>query len=121
MTDQRNDPPPSDMQALALDMITIWQSELSALAGDQELQEYWLQWLALWAQSAERVARWLPSGTHDGASGEAGSAAPPRSEAPLAASDARDAAIEHLEQRIAELERRLAAGPSLGGDAAAAA
>ena len=53
----RSDPPPSDpageaLQELARDWITLWQSELAALAVDREAQETWHVLLSLWAGAA---------------------------------------------------------------------
>jgi uncharacterized protein YceH (UPF0502 family) len=105
-----------DPQAEARDWITIWQSELAALATDRELAEGWVRLVTLWAEAAERATRLLP-GAHD-PHGPAGPAAPPRPAAAVAALDARDATIERLAERVAELERRLAelaAGTGGGG------
>jgi hypothetical protein len=109
-------------QAQVTDWITICQSELACLATDREAQETWVRLVDLWAQTAERAARLLPAhllptplpptmplATHDRAHGPAGPAAPPGPPPPVAAPDARDATIHRLAERIAELERRLAA------------
>ena len=49
----RRDPPaPPDLAALARDWITLWQSELAALAADREAQEMSEAVLALWAGMA---------------------------------------------------------------------
>ncbi len=53
----RSDPPPGDpagedLQGLARDWITLWQSELAALAVDREAQETWHVLLSLWAGAA---------------------------------------------------------------------
>jgi uncharacterized protein YceH (UPF0502 family) len=110
MAEGKGGQPPPDLQAMARDWITIWQSELSALATDRELQDSWVRMVTLWAETAERASRLLPPGWHDGADRRTGSSPPARSATPVAAPDDRDAAIQRLEQRIAELERRLAAG-----------
>ena len=39
-------------EAGAADWITLWQSELAALAADREAQETWQAMLALWAGAA---------------------------------------------------------------------
>jgi len=102
---------PPDPQALARDWITIWQSELAALATDREMQEAWLRWVGLWADAANAAARLLPGpAAGEPAAGRAGTVAAARAAAALAASDPRDAAIERLAARVAELERRLAGG-----------
>ena len=41
-----------DLEALARDWITLWQSELAAIATDREAQESWQAILALWAGAA---------------------------------------------------------------------
>jgi hypothetical protein len=101
-----------DLSELARDWITLWQSELSAMAADREMREAWQTTLALWAglvSSALRAAsvssapRAAPR--HESASGTADAA---RAEAPAAAPDARDAEIEHLARHVAALEARLA-------------
>jgi hypothetical protein len=121
-----NAPPPNekargetvlnDPQAMARDWITIWQSELAALATDRELQEHWVRLVAMWADAASLAARFLPGGDdvscQFGGPTGAGSAAAAGTAAAVAAPDARDAAIQRLAERVEELERRLA---QLGG------
>jgi hypothetical protein len=108
----------ADFQAVTADWITIWQSELAAMATDRETHEAWVRFVALWARAAGAAARFLPQAPApraDGPGGYAGSAAPPGAAAAMAAPDARDAAIQHLADRVDELERRikaLTAGPS---------
>jgi hypothetical protein len=94
-----------DAQALARDWITIWHSEMAALATSREMQEGWLRTLAVWAQAAEAASRLLPSARSAGPAGPHAAAGPA---APMAAPDARDAAIQRLGERIDELERILA-------------
>jgi hypothetical protein len=125
MADGQGGTPPPDPQALARDWITIWQSELAALATDRELHESWIRWVTLWAQAAHAATSLLPGAAppHEPAPGRAGSAAPAGPAAPVAAPDARDATIERLAERVAELERRLAgllppAGPGDRGPGA---
>jgi hypothetical protein len=108
--------------------MTIWQSELNAVATDREPAEAWAAYAALWSAGFKAAAALLPpllppfSGMPDGAprhsrgsNGRAGAESPPGSAAAVAASDAgnvagRDAAerIEQLARRVEELERRLA-------------
>jgi hypothetical protein len=111
------DPPPeeqTDLHKLAQDWITLWQSELSAMASDRELQETWRATMALWAGVATAVlsattphtrhsassrderGRQRPGAKH--AAGAKATAAPP---------DSRDAEIERLARHIATLEARL--------------
>jgi hypothetical protein len=109
MSHGQGEPPSPDPQAQARDWITIWQSELTALATDRELTDSWIRLVTLWADAAERAARLLPGGgAPDGAAGRTGPAAPAGSAAAVAAPDARDATIQRLADRVAELERRLA-------------
>ncbi len=105
-------PQPGSPQAIAADWITIWQSEMAALATDREMHEAWTRMVALWAQTAQAAARLLPATlatTADGAAGRAGPAAPPRPTPAMAAFDARDAALQRLADRVEELERKLRA------------
>jgi hypothetical protein len=106
--------PAPDLQQAARDWITLWQSELTAAAADREWQESWQTLAGLWAGVAGAMLQQLPRGLPDvrpaGAAppGGAGAAAPARPAPAAAASDARDAEIERLAGRVAELERRLA-------------
>jgi len=97
-----------DLSAYAQDLITVWQSELSALAVDREMQEGFQRSLALWGLMAQNLAQHLPKGGQFEAPRRTGAAAPPRPAASTAASDARDAELARLAERVAELERRLA-------------
>jgi hypothetical protein len=104
---------PPDLHALARDWITLWQSELTAAAADREVQETWQTLAGLWAGAAAAMLHGLPRGAPDGrpappAPASPGAAAPARPAPAAAAPDARDAEIERLAGRIAELERRLA-------------
>ena len=109
-----------DLQALARDWITLWQSELAAAAADRELAEGWQQLAALWAGAAAATLQAWPRGAADGAPGGAGTGVTPRPATAAAAPDPRDAEIERLARRIAELERRLAELETRRGEAAAA-
>lgn len=115
--------PQDDLAALARDWVTLWQSELAALARDREAQEGWQTLLALWAgvigSAVQAMPRHWPSpfsapgqtahwAGPDEPHGGSGAAFPPRSAATAAASATRDAEIERLHCRITELERRLA-------------
>lgn len=94
-----------DLRKLAQDWITLWQSELAALAVDREAQETWQAMLALWAGAASAMLQAAPREHPErraGAAAAAGTA--PAATAP----DPRDAAIERLTRRIGELEARLA-------------
>jgi hypothetical protein len=100
---------PPDLDALARDWITLWQSELAAIAVDREAQESWQAILALWAGIAGAMLNAAPRGpAHERADRRAGAAAPAGAAAASAAPDARDAEIERLTRHVAELELRLA-------------
>ncbi len=104
---------------MATDWMTIWQSELNAVATDRELAEAWAAYAALWSAGFKAAAALLPPlpGMPDGgrpqsrgSNGRAGPESSPGSASVVAASDAGDAAkrIEQLARRVEELERRLA-------------
>jgi hypothetical protein len=112
MTDGQGTLPPPDPSAIATDWLTIWQSELSAMITDVELQDTLMRLVAIWAETAARMARLMPLGPHDTAARPPGPATPSRPAAPVAASDDRDAAIRELAERVAQLERRLLARDS---------
>jgi hypothetical protein len=99
--------PAADLHELARDWITLWQSELAALAVDREMQEAWRVLLSLWAGAAAASLAALPRGMpHEPARTRPADA--PRAASPAAAPAAGDAEIERLRGRVAELERRLA-------------
>ena len=95
----------TDPATLARDWIVLWQSELAAIAVDREVQETWQAPLTFWARTAQSM---LPAAPDEGPAGRARTDAAPRPAAPAAASNARDAEIDRLGRRIAELEARLA-------------
>jgi hypothetical protein len=110
-----------DPQKLAQDWITLWQSELSAMAADPEMREAWQTLMALWAGTMSAIIRDLPrtpaaehrhgdpfTDWHAGTSGHARAADAPRAAPAAAAPDPRDAQIERLARHVAALERRLA-------------
>ena len=49
-----------DPRKLAQDWITLWQSELSAMAADPEIRESWQTVMALWAGTMSAMLRGLP-------------------------------------------------------------
>ncbi|HTW28110.1 MAG TPA: hypothetical protein VME92_13350 [Acetobacteraceae bacterium] len=115
MTKGPREPPdqrPPSPDRVAQDWITLWESELAALATDREAQEVMLRLVGLWAKTARTaVAAMTPAGhgaAGDGPAGRARSAASSGTASAPVASDAGVAAIGRLERRIAELERRLA-------------
>jgi hypothetical protein len=121
--------PPPDLAALARDWVTLWQSELAAIAADREAQESWQAIVALWAGAAGAMLAAVPrtwptcaapghagpatvqpatqTAPHEPTDGRAGAAAPPGAAAAAAAPDPRDAEIDRLARHVAELESRL--------------
>ncbi|WP_254070337.1 hypothetical protein [Acidisphaera sp. L21] len=83
------------------DWITIWQSEMSALAVDQEYHE------AITAASTAWTGL-LRDARNDQPAGRASPDAPPRP-APVGPASRPGDDVERLQRRIAELERSLAA------------
>jgi ubiquinone biosynthesis protein UbiJ len=103
-----------DLQKLAQDWISLWQSELSAMAADRELQENWQATVALWAGVATAMLNATASAARHGsryrddrASRQAGTEPAAGAQAAAAAPDPRDAEIERLARHIAALEARL--------------
>ncbi len=94
---------PASPAALWQDWITIWQSELNAMATDREVPLALTRLVALWAEGARAAGAWLP----DGSAGRAGTKPSAGAETAAAAPDPRDLAIERLARRVEELERRL--------------
>ena len=90
------------------DWITVWHSELTALAADRELHEAAQQGVDAWARQAYAAASLLTAALDP--AGRPGPDAPPRSPPAAAAPDGRDAELRRLHDRIAELERRLGPG-----------
>jgi len=105
-----------DLHRLAQDWITLWESELSALAGDPELREAWQAMSALWAGAMTAMLRTMPRGStpwstpseHERPRRGAGPAEASRTAPVAAAPDPRDAEIDRLARHIDALERRLA-------------
>jgi len=103
----------ADWRALARDWVTIWQSELAALADDREAAQTWQRMVDGWARMAEAMIAAIPEPSPARRDERVpGTAAPAGATAAAAAPHARDAELERLATRVAELERRLAA---LGG------
>jgi hypothetical protein len=97
-----------DPVRLAQDWITLWQSELSAMAADPEIRESWQTVTALWAGTISAMLRGIPRDQrHDAPRGRSGTADATRAAPAAAASDARDAEIDRLARHVAALERRL--------------
>ena len=98
-----------DPRKLAQDWITLWQSELSAMAADPEIRESWQTLMALWAGTMSAMLRGVPRDPkHDGTGQRSRTADAPRAASAPAAPDARDAEIDRLARHVAALERRLA-------------
>ena len=117
-------PTQPDPRDLARDWITVWQSELAAIATDREMREHWQAAVGVWTGLASAIVRDRsppppPPSAHDAAPRHAASRHPtPRSAGtsdatgtPAAAAppDARDVEIERLGRHVAALEARLAA------------
>lgn len=112
------DPADPDFTALAQDWVTLWQSEMIALARDREVQEHWATLVGFWAHLAgqtiaaraalirahdqpaprstrtDDAARPAPAATASHSGGEPGADQP---------------SLAQLHRRIADLENRLAA------------
>ncbi len=108
-------PPPAT--TLAQDWQTIWRSEMEALAVDREVADMidaaaqaWAAWFAVLQAASDSARSILP-----GAVPAAGADAPARTTAAAAAPDPRDGVVERIEQRLTELERRLAQRDAGGG------
>jgi hypothetical protein len=95
-----------DPRQLAQDWITLWQSELSAIAADREIRESWQTITALWATTLSGMLAGAGA-PYDGASRHARPADAPRAAPAAAAPDARDAEIDRLTRHVAALERKL--------------
>jgi hypothetical protein len=105
------EPDMPDPNKLAQDWITLWQSELSAMAADPEIRESWQTVMALWAGTMSAMLRGLPSARdagYDGPHRRSGPADAPRAAPAAAAPDPRDAEIDRLARHVAALEQRLA-------------
>jgi len=93
---------------LAEDWLSLWRSELTAMAADRELRETTKALLTLWANTAITSLGAIRT-AHDSALRNPVPTQPPRpapdSAAPLPGLDA----FDQLNRRIAELEQRLAA------------
>jgi hypothetical protein len=108
-----------DSRELAQDWITLWQSEISAMAADPEMRESWQTVMALWAGIMSTMVRGMPRATerHERTDGQSRTADAPRAPAAAVAPDTRDVEIERLARHVAILERRLADLERGGGPA----
>jgi len=103
-------------ESLAQDLVSMWQSELTAMAADRELREAWVVLVGLWAQSSSAAFSAL---AHERAARGAGAVKPAGAAPVAAASEPRLGEVEQLARRVAELEQRLAqllGGGGSGGD-----
>ncbi|MFO1024870.1 MAG: hypothetical protein U1E70_06800 [Acetobacteraceae bacterium] len=105
-----------DLRRLAQDWITLWESEVTALAADPEMREAWQAAAAIWAGAMTAALQAMPRGSTSSPAAPrdersprgAGSPETPRAAPAAAAPDPRDAEIERLARHIDALERRLA-------------
>jgi hypothetical protein len=112
----------TDFRALAEDWIAIWQSEITTYLSDPETQAHWTAMMALWGEAAQAMMSAMPPGRGFGAAGHdhrrrpsrpatppapAGTDAAPGAAPAATAPDSRNDEVRRLEQRVAELERRL--------------
>ncbi|MGI9127186.1 MAG: hypothetical protein ACR2IG_03175 [Roseomonas sp.] len=107
---------PEDLDQLAEDWITLWQSEVAGLAADPELAERWAAFASLGASWFRAAAQFSKPFTPGGAQHE-GTSPPPRPAPAAPPSGAGGdtghgggggAALDVMAERIAILERRLA-------------
>jgi hypothetical protein len=91
----------------AEEWIALWQSELTAMAADRELQETVTAMLALWASTATATVNILQM-PYEPARRDAKTLQPARPPAAAAAFEPGMDEVAGLHRRIAELEQRLA-------------
>lgn len=104
-------PPPSpDSPGPLADWITLWHSELAALAVDREAQEAAQALIGLWASTAQSLAAGIGPRADEPAPGRPRPAEPPRPAAAAAAPAAGDdgAELARLRARLADMESRIA-------------
>jgi len=92
---------------LAEDWVSLWQSELTAMAADRELRESFMAMVTLWGATATSTLAALRT-PHESPFRKAPPPQPPGPPSAAAAPVARLDEIEQLHRRIAELEQRLA-------------
>jgi hypothetical protein len=102
---------PSDAE-LARDWISLWQSELNALALDPETMRSWRSAMQAWSGIAtwflQAMPKAPPAPPDDTQKRRSGPKSTARPASPAAAPDAGDNEIVRLMQHVAQLERRLA-------------
>jgi hypothetical protein len=104
----------TDLDSLARDWITLWQSEIAALAHDREAAETVARMAGIWAGLAASLLGAVPPAHEPAAAPHAATApAAPRAAPAHAAPDAGMAALHgllgDLAERLEGIERRLAA------------
>lgn len=105
---------PEELDSLAEDWITLWQSEIAGLAADPELAEQWAAWAALgaaWMRAAAAMAPRHGAEPHDRAAPPPWSpppATPSGPSGPAGAGRDDEPSRDAMARRLAELERRLA-------------
>jgi hypothetical protein len=105
---------------LARDWITLWQSELNAIALDPESLRSWRSTIQTWSTFATCVLQMMPKASpklpDDAERTPPWSESKARAASTASAPDPRDDEIIRLSQHIAQLERRMAnLERSLGG------
>lgn len=99
---------------LMRDWVSLWQSELAAMASDREAQEGWQRMARFWTQAMGQPQDGgpsfgaMPNGAAYDGNASAGAAASAWAKAASHAFGGRDAELERMAARIAELERRIA-------------
>jgi hypothetical protein len=108
MTDR--DDKAADLTALARDWITLWQSEIAALAHDREAAEATARLAAIWGGLAATWLRAAPTPREPPAARpDATAGAAPAAAAPDAGGDALGRVLGELADRLGAIEARLAA------------
>ncbi|HVY16899.1 MAG TPA: hypothetical protein VHB27_16880 [Rhodopila sp.] len=111
-TREEEGPDQASESDLARDWITLWQSELNALAADPEMMRSWRSAVQAWSNVATWFLHIMPKAAearHDDTPRRRPGPKPAARPTPaVAASDARDDEIARLTLHISQLERRLA-------------
>lgn len=104
-------PDQADLDSLARDWITLWQSEIAALAHDREAAETVSRLAALWAGLASSWLRAAPPSypppPYPPSSHEPHAAAPAAAPGAAAAAAAPDAGVAQIGELLGELAERL--------------
>ena len=113
----QSDPAEGDPGELARQFLDLWQDQLTAMAGDQELAELTRRWATVWPKMnlsalAESTGAKDLGGAFDAGRGSRDGSKESGSQRPApatAASDDRDVDLAQLTERIEALEERIAA------------